>query len=156
MCQRRVWQCHAREVQTKLRLLVTRNEQENLSVFVCGMEIPVSMPHHLVPITSSNLIWSCWKRGMVHFLVTQSVCYKSMLEKNWRTTPEYEPGWHTALLCFSLYAEVSLQGVMRSFEIMYLSPSVQLPTSRRRTEFVEYLKNCLTVYLKLTVRVLKV
>lgn len=42
---------------------------------------------------------------------------------------------------------------MRSSEIMCLPPPVQLPTSRRRIELIEYLKNCSPAYLKPTVRV---
>lgn len=120
-----------------------------------GWRFQISLPHRLVSITSSNLTWSCWERGMIHSLVTYLVCYKFLLMKNWRITPKYEPGWRTAFLCFSLYAEMSLWDAVRSSEIMYLSPPVQLPTSRR-TELIEYLKNCLTACLKLPVRVFKV
>lgn len=49
---------------------------------------------------------------------------------------------------------MSLWGAVRSSEITCLSPPVQLSTSRR-TELIEYLKNCLTAYLKLPVRVLR-
>lgn len=48
-----------------------------------------------------------------------------------------------------------LAGAVRSSEIKCSSPSVQLPISSRRIELIEYLKNCLTEYLKLLVRILK-
>lgn len=62
--------------------------------------------------------------------------------KNWSITPEHKPGWTTPCLCFSLFAEVNLQGAVRSSEIMCLSSPVQLHTSKRINELVELL-NCI-------------
>lgn len=96
-------------MKTELRLVVTSNEQENLRVFVCRMEIlgfttsPSCLHHFFQP----NLELLGKKDDPFSVYLLGSLSFRLM--KNCNIKHKYEPSWSTAFLCFSLYAEVSLQ-----------------------------------------------